>query len=381
MKKFFWFLVLSLLACTAGATNWLTNPGLLGSDVAPTSWYQIGGSNQTVSSTYRTATPSRRFSGASVIYQDIAYNRVAGNWIDFYAYLYNRPDDPLTGTRKGVVKVEFFDVAYSYLSNSVSANSISATSTLGTWVKIEGWAQVPAGTRYVRFKVVLANAEYGTGSFNADDCSLDWNTGETPDPTFTATNTTTPTVTPTNTPTRTCTPQTPTLTNTPVNTLTPTLTYTKTYTPTPTYTATPAAVNYGAINCVSLASTNFITAGNGVGVTSGDVTITAGDLILNSGNISTTGNVSATNGLVVSSGSTTITAGCLIMTAGYIQNPAGGWYISGTASTRDAARLGTYGQAAPVGSLYISTAGKMYLKTGNSNVTGDYQRVSTTAAD
>jgi len=192
----------------------------------------------------------------------------------------------------------------------------------------------------------------------------------------------------------------------------------------------------GTLSAGTITSTGALTAGNGLKVTSGSTTITAGNLTLSDGNASASGSLTAGNGLVVSSGnvtvtagnisipagsltasadvnagavnagalgvtydtglngkltvgngvlvssgSTTITAGNLIMTNGYIQNPSGTWYISGTATTRDAARLSTNGQAAPIGSLYLSTGGVLYFKVANSNATSDYERVSTTAGD
>lgn len=51
----------------------------------------------------------------------------------------------------------------------------------------------------------------------------------------------------------------------------------------------------------------------------------------------------------------------------------------GSASTR-AAVLAAYPSVA-IGSIYLSTAGKMYLKVANAAASTDWQRVTATAAD
>ena len=53
---------------------------------------------------------------------------------------------------------------------------------------------------------------------------------------------------------------------------------------------------------------------------------------------------------------------------------------TGSASTRDAVRAQAGSQGA-VGSLYLSSAGKAYLKVANAGATADWERVTTTAAD
>jgi hypothetical protein len=290
--------------------------------------------------TYRTLTPSRLFMYTAEIRQTVIFDRVASNKIDYSAYMKNPASNPLTGVRKGVVQIFFYDVNGAYISNTTSANSINAQSALNTWIKIEGGGTIPTGTRYVTFKIVMLNADLGSGNFYVDDCSLDWLGGETPEPTFTASKTVTPTDTPTDTPTATLT-KTPTYTMTPTYTATPTFTATLTATPTdtpintatPTFTPTPGAVVVGAITCASVSA---------------------------SGNIATTG--------------------------GYFSLPTvagtpGAWFVGVTDTTRAALAVDPLSVGAPIGSVYFSTAGKIYLQTGTGGTATDYQRVSTTAQD
>ena len=47
-------------------------------------------------------------------------------------------------------------------------------------------------------------------------------------------------------------------------------------------------------------------------------------------------------------------------------------------------RAGVYGEVTPtaaIGSIYMSTAGKQYVKVANAGALTDWQRVTTTAAD
>lgn len=47
-------------------------------------------------------------------------------------------------------------------------------------------------------------------------------------------------------------------------------------------------------------------------------------------------------------------------------------------------RAGVYGEVTPIaaiGSIYMSTAGKQYVKVANAGASTDWQRVTTTAAD
>lgn len=55
-------------------------------------------------------------------------------------------------------------------------------------------------------------------------------------------------------------------------------------------------------------------------------------------------------------------------------------YISGAASTRAAVRADG-GDAADTGTVYASSAGKLYFKVANTTADTDWERVTTTAAD
>ena len=60
---------------------------------------------------------------------------------------------------------------------------------------------------------------------------------------------------------------------------------------------------------------------------------------------------------------------------------AGTTYIyTGAQTTRDTVRS-EVGTSAAIGSIYLSTAGKMYLKVANAGATADWQKVTATAAD
>ena len=51
------------------------------------------------------------------------------------------------------------------------------------------------------------------------------------------------------------------------------------------------------------------------------------------------------------------------------------------ASTTRAAVFAECGAAAAIGAIYLSTAGKQYVKTANAGALTDWQRTTTTAAD
>ena len=51
------------------------------------------------------------------------------------------------------------------------------------------------------------------------------------------------------------------------------------------------------------------------------------------------------------------------------------------ASTTRAAVLAECGASAAIGAIYLSTAGKQYVKVANAAASTDWQRVTTTAAD
>lgn len=53
---------------------------------------------------------------------------------------------------------------------------------------------------------------------------------------------------------------------------------------------------------------------------------------------------------------------------------------TGSQTTRDTVRS-EVGTSAAIGSLYLSTAGKIYLKVANADATADWQKVTATAAD
>ena len=60
---------------------------------------------------------------------------------------------------------------------------------------------------------------------------------------------------------------------------------------------------------------------------------------------------------------------------------AGTTYIyTGAQTTRDTVRT-EVGTGGAIGSIYLSTAGKIYLKVANANATADWQKVTATAAD
>lgn len=317
------FLLLLAWSAPAWAVNWLTNPGLTGATIAPTSWNQVGLYNQLVDGvTYKTGTPSRKFVAVASIYQDVAYSRVAGDNVTFSAYMMNKAENRLTGSRSGVVQLEFYNAAGIYIGTTRSANALNASSTLNTWINIIGMGVVPTGTRTIRFEVLMINADYGTGIFNVDDCSLDWTAGETPEATFTPTftYTNTPVCTPSYTPTKTATP-------TPKNTATSTITKTATPTFTVTRTATPTATPFSP--------------GTGLNVSTGIISLPS------------------------------------------VAGTPGGWVVSVSGTTREAVLhdpLG-YGLAAPLGSVFLSTAGKVYIRTGTGGAATDYQKVSMTASD
>jgi hypothetical protein len=52
----------------------------------------------------------------------------------------------------------------------------------------------------------------------------------------------------------------------------------------------------------------------------------------------------------------------------------------GASTTRDTVRADA-GTDYAIGSIYLSTAGKMYLKVANAGATTDWQKVTATAAD
>ena len=61
--------------------------------------------------------------------------------------------------------------------------------------------------------------------------------------------------------------------------------------------------------------------------------------------------------------------------------PGSGPVVTGGAkTTRDGVR-GECGSDYAIGSIYLSTAGKIYLKVANGGATTDWQKVTATAAD
>lgn len=54
--------------------------------------------------------------------------------------------------------------------------------------------------------------------------------------------------------------------------------------------------------------------------------------------------------------------------------------LTGAATTRDTVRA-EVGAGVPIGALYSSSAGKLYLKVADAGATADWQKVTATAAD
>jgi len=62
-------------------------------------------------------------------------------------------------------------------------------------------------------------------------------------------------------------------------------------------------------------------------------------------------------------------------------SPGGTWQVYyGAQVTRDTVRA-EVGTAGSIGSLYLSSGGKVYMKVANANATADWQLVTATAAD
>jgi hypothetical protein len=61
----------------------------------------------------------------------------------------------------------------------------------------------------------------------------------------------------------------------------------------------------------------------------------------------------------------------------------GAWISAGAQTTRDTVRAEVDGGPATggIGSLYLSTAGKVYVKVAAADATADWEKVTTTAAD
>lgn len=66
----------------------------------------------------------------------------------------------------------------------------------------------------------------------------------------------------------------------------------------------------------------------------------------------------------------------LVSESGRPMHPA----LTGAATTRDTVRA-EVGAGVPIGALYSSTAGKLYLKVADAGETADWQKVTATAAD
>ena len=62
-------------------------------------------------------------------------------------------------------------------------------------------------------------------------------------------------------------------------------------------------------------------------------------------------------------------------------NTAGLQLVFQGASTTRAAVFAECGAAAAIGAIYLSSAGKQYVKVANAAASTDWQRVTTTAAD
>ena len=62
-------------------------------------------------------------------------------------------------------------------------------------------------------------------------------------------------------------------------------------------------------------------------------------------------------------------------------NEAGLQMVFVGASTTRAAVLAECGAAAAIGAIYLSSAGKQYLKVANAGAAADWQKVTATAAD
>jgi hypothetical protein len=68
------------------------------------------------------------------------------------------------------------------------------------------------------------------------------------------------------------------------------------------------------------------------------------------------------------------------ITGSKVKFPNGPEIFFGPATTRAALRA-QVGREPLIGSLYVSTAGKLYVKTANANADTDWQKVTSTAAD
>jgi hypothetical protein len=162
------------------------------------------------------------------------------------------------------------------------------------------------------------------------------------------------------------------------------------------FTAGSLLVNYGNVTLTSsniYGALNVKGAGNGVSVACGSTTITAGNILITSGNITqTAGNHTLTLGdLVLTNGNITHTAGNDTLSNGYVSIVGARLILgavdvlSGTATARASLRglsvQGLTGDSAPIGSLYISSGGKIYQKVADNKADADWRKVTVTDAD
>jgi lipopolysaccharide export system protein LptA len=150
---------------------------------------------------------------------------------------------------------------------------------------------------------------------------------------------------------------------------------------------------------ITVTAGNILLSNGTVDIYGGHLNVLNGNAIIYDGNLVTVdGAISAGNGLVVNSGSNTITAGNLLISAGDATLTSGDLniidtnkkitygaveFLSGTATARADLRglNGGAGDSAPIGSVYYSSGGKIYIKIANAGADADWYLVTATDSD
>lgn len=184
MKSFFAFLSLTIMMSIpviSMAELSLINPELNASEPqapAPDGWMALYETQHTAQSFMcRSESTAWMFWYDSSIYQEFTEDLKAGTKIHFGGYLAMPCDNALRrGPKSGRIMIEFYDsdTAREPMTTTVARPVLTEDNTCGEWIRAEGFAEIPTGTKRIRFLIACVDAvRGGEGAFYADDVFLE----------------------------------------------------------------------------------------------------------------------------------------------------------------------------------------------------------------
>ena len=163
-------------ATTTPVNTAFQNPGFELGNL--TSWTTVAvgtGATATVGSTTpHTGTYSARLSGGTLrLTQQISYvNTIGTTAHKLSGYFYAPATAALQGSQAAHLELRYFSSSNALLG-TFRSDSLQASSTAGTWLKVEATATIPTGTAFVQAAAVWRNAAGAAGSVNFDDLLLE----------------------------------------------------------------------------------------------------------------------------------------------------------------------------------------------------------------